>query len=158
MGGAQRAVEERVRIALPRFRLFWAGSCLAVLGLVALGSRAAAGRTPAGEACTVASALLAAAGVACGIAVLLLDARVLSPARVAAASPPEPSAVLRVLLAGHLALWSISVVPAILGLAQLAAGGSLRTHLLLGGISLGALAFLMPTRARIAARVGAALG
>lgn len=149
-------VERRARAGLPRLRLPWAAMTAAVLLLAGLGISLAGLDLPRDEPAPPVAIAIVAAGVACGAAVVALDRRILAPSRFAArVGHPDVDHVLRHLLAAHLVLWSSAEVPAILGFASLLAGGGLRGHLLLCGVSLGTMAWLMPTWARIAARVEA---
>jgi hypothetical protein len=152
-------LEPRLRFALARLRLFWAATLAAGLACAGLGVLAAPAAAPPGASSTPpTAAAVAAIGAACAAAVLLLDRAILAPGQVAARVPlPDGDLALRYLLVGHLALWSLAETPAILGFAQLLLGGPLRTHLALCALALGALALLAPTRARIAARVEAAI-
>ena len=88
----------------------------------------------------------------------LIDRAVITPTRMAALIPvPDHALVQRHLLAGHLVLWSFAELPALFGFAQLLLDGALGTHLALCAVSLAILALLMPTRARISARMEAVL-
>ncbi len=101
---------------------------------------------------------IAALGALCAVAAIWLDRAILTPERIASVvAIPDLSFAQRHLLAGHLALWSIAELPAVLGFAQLLLDGTLATHLALCAASLTVLALLMPTRARIAARLEAVL-
>lgn len=148
----------RVRF-LPRLRLFWTAALGASLAFAGLGVLASPVVSPAGAASVPPlAAAIAALGVLCGAATLALDRAILSPGRVAARIPfPDSALAQRYLLAGHLALWSLALLPAMLGFAQLLFDGQLATHLALCAVSAGILALLMPSRSRISARVAAVL-
>ena len=121
----------------------WAG-----LGILASPVEAPSGAATA----TPITATITAAGI------IWLDRAILTPARLAGLVViPDSALARRHLLAAHLALWSLAQVPALLGFAQLFLDGALRTHLMLCAVSLALLALLMPTRARIAARLEAVL-
>jgi hypothetical protein len=101
---------------------------------------------------------IAALGVLCALATIVIDRKIITPERMAALIPAFDYALVhRHLLAGHLVLWSLAELSALLGFAQLFLDGALHTHLALCAASLTTLAVLMPTRARIAARVAAVL-
>jgi len=111
--------------------------------------------TPAGTPLTM---LLTALGVISAVATLWIDRALITPKRMAALIPiPDHALAQRHLLAGHLVLWSFAVLPALFGFAQLLLDGALGTHLALCAVSLAILALLMPTRARITARMAAVL-
>ena len=150
-------LDRRVRAELPRLRLFWAAMLAASLACAGLGVLASPVSSPLGEASAPPAAVaVAALGLVSAAAVLLLDRAILAPGQVAARVPiPDPGLALRYLLAGHLALWSLAALPAILGLAHLLLGGPLRTSLALCAVSLGIFALLAPTRTRIATRLAA---
>ena len=154
--------EVRVRSALPRLRLFWAAALGATLACAGLGALAApaVSAAAAGETATPPAAVaIATLGALCAAATLALDRALLSPGRIAARLPAPDSALAeRYLLVGHLALWSLALLPALLGFAQLLLDGRLGTHLALCGVSLAVLAVLLPSRARVGARIAAALG
>jgi hypothetical protein len=156
--GGRPEVERQVLAGRARFLLPWAGALAAALGLAALGAAIAQlAPSPAG-ADALLPAVAAASGAVVGVAVLLLERRLLEPSRLAARLPaPDVDLALRHILAGHLVLWSLAAVPALLGFAQLLLGGPLRTHLLLCGVSVGTLAYLMPARARLEERAGSCL-
>lgn len=157
--GMPPEADRQVRLALPRLRLFWGAMLMASLGFAGLGVLASPVVSAPGAGGSPPLALaLAAIGVLCGAAALLLDRVILAPKQVSARFP-FPDAVLaqRYLLAGHLALWSLAQLPAILGFTQLLFDGCLRTHLALCAVSLSILALQMPTRARISTRLEAAL-
>jgi L-asparagine transporter-like permease len=104
------------------------------------------------------AAALALLGALAGVAVVLLDRQLLGPRRFAEqVGGADASHAVRHLLLAHLVLWSLAEIPAILGLAQVLLDGNPRWHLALCGISLGILAYLMPTRARVNARLEAVL-
>jgi hypothetical protein len=125
----------------------WAG-----LGLLASPVVAPLDARPATPWTTV----LAALGVLSAVVTIVIDRAVITPRRMAALLPVfDQALVQRHLLAGHLVLWSFAELPALFGFAQLFLDGALRTHLALCAISLAILAVLMPTRARIAARLEA---
>ena len=153
--------ERCVQHALPRLRLFWGatlGAGLACAGLGALASPVFSASAGGETASPPAATAIATLGLLCGAATLALDRALLSPGRIAARVPaPDGALAERYLLVGHLALWSLALLPGLLGFAQLLLDGRLGTHLALCGVSLAALAVLMPSRARIGARVAAAL-
>ena len=152
-------IERHVRLVLPSLRSFWslmiaASVALAGLGVLASPVASLSGTTTA----TPVTAATTVFGVLCAAATIWLDRAILTPGRIASAMPiPDHTLAQRHLLAGHLALWSLAEVPALLGFAQLLLDGALGTHLALCAVSLTVLALLMPTRARIAARMTAAL-
>jgi hypothetical protein len=125
----------------------------ATLGLTGIGWLAA----PAGLAASAGDAPPIAIGIAvlgalCALAVPILARKLLAPAQISRQLPAADLALARrYLLAGHLALWSFSTLPAILGLAQLLLDGAPATHLALCALSLLALAWLMPTARRVGA-------
>ena len=127
----------------------WAG-----LGILASPVEAPSGAATA----TPITATITALGFLCAAGIIWLDRAILTPARLAGLVViPDSALARRHLLAAHLALWSLAQVPALLGFAQLFLDGALRTHLMLCAVSLALLALLMPTRARIAARLEAVL-
>lgn len=143
--------------ALPLMRLGWSLMIAASLGCAALGwlaspaTPAQASHTPLTRALTGLAALIA-------VGTLWLDRTILSPKQIAARLPvPDLALAQRHLLAGHAALWSLAVLPSLLGLALALLDGPRSTHLALGAVSLGVLARLMPTRRRIEARLAAAV-
>ena len=104
------------------------------------------------------TATIASLGVLCAAATIWLDRAFLAPGRIAILVPiPDHALARRHLLAGHLALWSLAELPALFGFAQLLLDGALGTHLALCAVSLAILTLLMPTRARITARMEAVL-
>jgi hypothetical protein len=153
-------VERRLSSALPALRSAWSlmlAANLAFAGLGALASPVAI--APRDASLSPLAAVFAALAVLCAGATIWLDRAVLAPGRLAGLSSiPDPALAQRHLLAGHLALWSIAVLPALLGFAQLLLDGTPGTHLALCALSLLILAALMPTRSRIGARLEAMLG
>ena len=152
-------VEISTRAALPPLRISWSLMVAASLAWAGLGMFAApvvaAPETPAAAPWTM---VLAALGVLSAVAAFVIDRAVITPQRLAAVIPvPDQALIRRHLLAGHLVLWSFAQLPALFGFAQLLLDGSLALHLALCALSLATLALLMPTRARIAARVAAVL-
>jgi len=148
-----------VQSLLPPLRGCWAFMLAAALAWAGLGLFAAPAGTPSGApAATPVTVAIAALGVLCAVAAIWLDRAILSPGRMAGLVPlPDLTLAQRHQLAGHLALWSIAELPALFGFAQLLLDGSLGTHLALCAVSLAILALLMPTRARITARLEAVL-
>jgi len=150
-----RLLDERLR----RLQLAWGATVLGVLAFAALGAWLSWGQGfgPPGPR-SGRAAVVAGFGLALALGVIALDRRFHASGRLAArAGHPLPEHVLRPLTVSHLVLWSLAEVPAILGLVQLALGGSLRTLLLLCGVTLGVLAFLMPSRGRVLGLVEDAL-
>lgn len=149
----------RPRPARTSLLLPWAAMLFSSLALAGLGRLAAPADPPApAEPMSALALAVAALGVACVVAVLALDRSLLSPGRLARRLPaPDPALAERYVLAGHLALWSIAGLPAILGFSHLLLGGPLRIHLALCALSLGLLALLMPTKKRIGTRLDAVL-
>ena len=147
------------RSALLSLRSFWSFMVAASLALAGLGLFASPFVAPSGTATgTPATTALAGLGVLCAAATIWLDRALLSPGRIATRVPiPDPSLVRRHLLLGHLALWSLAELPAVLGFAQLLLDGTLGAHLALCAVSLAVLTLLMPTRRRITARMEAVL-
>jgi hypothetical protein len=137
----------------------WAAMLVATLAFAAMGSFAAPAGTPADAGGPKpAATAVAALGLICALTPLPLDRVILAPAKIAARIPlPDLALTLRHLLAGHLALWSLAELPAILGLSQLMLGGALPAHLALCALALANLGLLMPTQARIGARVDAVM-
>jgi hypothetical protein len=135
----------------------WAAMLASTLALAALGRLAVPHEAPAAAGATPAAALaVASLGALCAVLVLVLDRVLLGPKQLAArVGVPDRALAGRYLLAAHLALWALAGVPAILGFAQLLLGGPLRLHYALCALSLGLFALLMPTRARIRARLDA---
>jgi hypothetical protein len=131
----------------------WAPALAAVLGLAALGAWAGPAAGAGGDGGAAALAV-AGAGVLLGAAPGLLGRTLLAPRRLAGLLPlPDLALALRMLLAAHLVLCTLAVLPALLGFAQLLLGGATATHLALCAVSLVDLALLLPTRERFAARV-----
>lgn len=147
------------RNGLPQLRVAWFLIVAACLGLAGLGWLASPAEMTAPPAAgRPATLTLTALGVFCALATLGLDRLVLSPEQISTRLPiPDPDLLRRHLLAGHMALWSLAVLPALLGFALVLLGGPPRTHLALCALSLGVLARLMPTRRRIAQRFEAVL-
>ena len=146
------AVKSQLSGAHWRFLLPWLGAAAASLILAALGYALAGGTAGSGAPLPLLPKAMTAAGfVWCGL-VLFLRQQVLTPIGIAARLPaPDTAAVVRHLLAGYLVLWSAAVVPAIIGIAQVLAGGDFRMHLLLCGASVMVLGYLMPTRSKLTA-------
>ena len=149
--------EIHLQSALRPLRISWflmlaASAAWAALGLFASPNML----SPSTPAATPLTMVLAALGVLCAVATILIDRMVITPARMAALIPiPDHALIQRHLIAGHLVLWSFAVLPALFGFAQLLLDGSLGTHLALCAVSLTILALLMPTRARITTRMEA---
>lgn len=153
-----QATERQVRSALPLLRLCWSLLLAAVLALAGLGGLAAPAAAPQdGASAGPLGAAAVVLGLTCALATLWLDRRILAPHRIALLlQVPDLALARRHLLAGHLALWALAAVPALLGFAQLLLDGRLAAHLALCAVSLAVLALLLPTRARVGARLGAA--
>jgi len=143
-------VDRRIADSRRRFFIPWLGTVLAVVVLAALGYGLAAGIVAPGATLPALPKMMAAAGfVWCGL-VLFIRRQVLAPLGMAARLPaPDPEALLRHLFAGHLVLWSAAVVPAIIGIAQILAGGDARMHLLLCSAALMVLGYLLPSRSKL---------
>lgn len=152
-------IERQLRSALRPLRVSWAFMVAASLGWAGLGVLASPVVSPSGTTtATPLTTALAVLGVICALATLWIDRAVITAKRMAALIPdPDHALLQRHLLAGHLVLWSLAVLPALFGFAQLLLDGDLRIHLALCAVSLGVLALLMPTQARITARVAAVL-
>jgi len=150
-----RAVES----ALPPLRVSWSLMLAASLAWAALGLFASPVLSPlATPAATPWTTALTALGVLSAVATIWIDRAVITPGRMAAIiAVPDQTLVQRHLLAGQLILWSFAELPALFGFAQLLLDGALGTHLALCAASLAILAILMPTRARITARMAAVL-
>lgn len=150
-------IEQRVQSSLPPLRVSWSFMLAASLAWTGLGLFASPVLSPSDTAAAPPWALvLAALGVLCALATLVIDRWVITPARMAALIPVfDYALVQRHLFAGHLVLWSLAELPALFGFAQLFLDGPLSTHLALCATSLVLLALLMPTRARITARMAA---
>lgn len=155
----KHGLERHASSALAPLRICWSLMLAASVAWAGLGLLASPAVSLSDTAiATPLSLALAALGVFCAAATLWLDRTVLTPGRIAARLPiPDQALARRHLLAGHLALWSLAVLPAILGFAQLLLDGPLAIHLALCAVSLLILVLLMPTRARVAARLAAAL-
>jgi len=134
-----------------RFLLPWLGAAGASFALAALGYALASGTAGSDAPLPALPKAMTAAGfVWCGL-LLFLRQQVLAPLGIAARLPaPDAEAVVRHLFAGYLVLWSAAVVPSIIGIAQILAGGDARMHLLLCAASVLVLAYLMPTRSKLA--------
>jgi hypothetical protein len=143
-------IERRIAAGHRRFLLPWLGTVLAVIVLAALGYGLAAGNAASGAPLPALPKMMTAAGfVWCGL-VLFIRQQVLAPLGMAARLPaPDPEALMRHLFAGHLVLWSAAVVPAIVGIAQILAGGDARLHLLLCAASIMVLGYLLPARSKL---------
>lgn len=151
--------ERHVQAALPPLRVSWTFMLAASLAWAALGLFASPVVSPADSpAAAPWTKVLVALGVLSAGVTLLIDRAVITPKRMAAIiTVPDLALIQRHLLAGHLVLWSFAQLPALFGFAQLLLDGSLGAHLALCAVSLAILALLMPTRARIAARMEAVL-
>ena len=151
-------VERQIADTRRRFLLPWLGTVVAVLALAGLGFALVGGIAPRGGALPVLAKWMTAAGLVwCGL-VLFVRRQILEPTGIAARLPaPDAAAVARHLLAGYLVLWSATVAPPIIGIAQIFAGGDERMHLLLCAAALLVLAHLMPARAKLAAQAGGAM-
>lgn len=151
--------ERHVQKALPPLRYSWAlmvATSLAWAGMGLIASPVVA-LSDTGAAPTV-TKVLAVLGVLCALATLLVDRAVITPRRMAALIPvPDHALLQRHLLGGHLVLWTLALLPAVFGFAQLLLAGTLVAHLALCALSLIVLALLLPTRARVAARMEAVL-
>jgi hypothetical protein len=152
-------IERHLRASLRPLRVSWAIMLAVSLAWAGLGAFASAAVSLSdATALTPLTKGLAALGVLCAVATLWIDRSVITPERMAAVIPvPDLALAQRHILGGHLVLWSLAVLPGILGLAQLLLDGPLWLHLALCALSLGVLALLMPTRARIATRLKAVL-
>jgi hypothetical protein len=148
-------VEHQLADAKRRFLLPWLGTVFAVLTLAGLGFALVGGTGQrGGQLPALPKAMTAAGFVWCGL-VLSLRQQVLAPVGIAARLPAaDAAAVVRHLLAGYLVLWSAAVAPAIIGVAQILAGGDERMLLLLCAAALLVLAYLLPARTRLAAQAG----
>lgn len=152
------AVETLVASGQRRFLLPWAGAAVASLAVAGIGVVLAGDAAPSGAPLAPLAKAVTAGGFIWGAILLQLRRAVLGPAALAARIPaPDAEAVLRQMLAAYLVLWAATVVPAILGIAQLLSGGDLRIHLLLCAGGLWLLAYMLPTRAKLAAQAEAAL-
>ena len=151
--------ERHARSVLPSLRYSWAFMLVASLAWTGLGVLASPVASPPGATtATPITAAITALGVLCAAATIWLDRAFFRPARIVGLVPiPDNALAQRHLLAGHLALWSLAELPALLGFAQLLLDGPLSTHLALCAVSLATLALLMPTRARVTTRLAAAL-
>ncbi|MHB8834364.1 MAG: hypothetical protein ACYC9Y_01435 [Candidatus Methylomirabilia bacterium] len=148
-----------VESALPPLRISWYFMVFASLAWAGLGMFASpAGLTSDPTTARKLTVVLATIGALCAVAALWIDRAVITTERMAALIPVfDYALVQRHLLAGHLVLWSLAQLPALFGFAQLLLDGSLGMHLALCAVSLATLAILMPTRARITARMTAVL-
>ena len=151
-------IERPLADARRRFLIPWLGTVLAVLALAGLGFALSGGAGQhGGQLPALAKAMTAAGLVWCGL-VLFVRQQILTPMGIASRLPAaDATAVVRHLLAGYLVLWSAAVAPAIIGIAQILAGGDERMHLLLCAAALLVLAYLMPVRAKLAEQAGAAM-
>jgi len=151
--------ERYVQSALPPLRISWFFMVFASLAWAALGMFASpAGLTSDPTTARKLTVALATLGALCAVVTLWIDRAVITTERLAALIPVFDFALVqRHLLAGHLVLWSLAQLPALFGFAQLLLDGSLEIHLALCAFSLATLALLMPSRARIAARLEAVL-
>ena len=151
-------IERRLTDAKRRFFLPWLGTVFAVLALAGLGY-ALAGGTAGSDARlpTLPKAMTAAGLVWCGL-VLFTRQQILEPMGIAARLPAaDAAAVVRHLLVGYLVLWSAAVAPAIIGIAQILAGGDARMHLLLCAAALLVLAYLIPVQSKLATQASVAM-
>ena len=144
------AVEHQLAGARKRFLLPWLGAIASSLTLAALGYALAGGIGQAqGQLPPLPKMITVAGFIWCGL-VLFLRGQVLEPTGIAARlTAPDVAAVVRHLLAGYLVLWSATVVPCIIGIAQLVAGGDARMHLLLCAASVSALGYLFPAHLKL---------
>jgi hypothetical protein len=152
-------IEQHVQSALSPLRVSWSLMLAASFAWAALGLFASPvvslSDTPAATPWTTVLIVL---GVLSAGVTLLIDRAVITPKRMAAViTIPDQALIQRHLLAGHLVLWSFAQLPALFGFAQLLLDGLLGAHLALCAVSLAVLALLMPTRARIRARMEAVL-
>jgi hypothetical protein len=151
-------IEDQLAGTKRRFLIPWLGTVIAVLALAGLGFALVGGTADSGGQLPALAKWITAAGLVwCGL-VLFLRQQILEPMGIAARLPaPDAAAVVRHLLAGYLVLWSAAVAPAIIGIAQILAGGDERTHLLLCAAALLVLVYLMPVRAKLAAQAEGAM-
>lgn len=151
-------IERHLAEAKRRFLLPWLGSVAAVLALAGLGLALAGGIAQGDAPLPALAKWMTTAGLVwCGL-VLFVRQQVLDPMGIAARLPaPDAAAVVRHLLFGYLVLWAAALAPALIGIAQILAGGGARMHLLLCAAALLVLAYLMPARARLAALAGGAM-
>jgi hypothetical protein len=151
-------VERQLANAKSRFFLPWLGTVIAVLALAGLGFALAGGASPHdGRLPTLPKWMTAAGFVWCGL-VLFVRQQIMDPMGIAARLPAaDAAAVVRHLFAGYLVLWSTALVPPIIGIAQILAGGDARMHLLLCAAALMVLVYLMPVQSKLAAQAGVAL-
>jgi hypothetical protein len=140
-------VDRQIAATRRRFLLPWLGAAAAALALAGLGFALTGSLgTPEAKLPPLAK-MITVGGLMWSGLILILSFRVVAPDAIAARLPaPDAEAALRQLLAGLLVLWSAAVAPAILGIAQIFAGGDVRTHLLLCACSVWVLAYLMPTQ------------
>lgn len=152
--------EHHVDTTLTALRVSWSLMLVASFAWAALGLFASPLVSSADAPGTARSTIvLAVLGFGSALATLWVDRAVITAKKMAALIPvPDAALVRRHLLAGHLVLWSFAELPALFGFAQLLLDGSLAVHLALCAASLAVLAVLMPTRARITARMEAVLG
>jgi hypothetical protein len=151
-------VEKQVAGAKRRFFLPWLGTVAAVLALAGLGFALVGDIGQRGAQLPALAKWMTAAGLVwCGL-LLFVRQQILTPLGIAARLPaPDATAIVRHLLAGYLVLWAAAVAPAIIGIAQILAGGDERMHLLLCAAALLVLAYLMPAQAKLAAQAGGAM-
>jgi hypothetical protein len=144
------AIERSLADARRRFLLPWLGTVLAVLALAGLGFALTGGAGQhGGQLPALAKAMTAAGLVWCGL-VLFVRQQILTPMGIASRLPAaDATAVVRHLLVGYLVLWSAAVVPAIIGIAQILAGGDARMHLLLCSAAVMVLGCLVPSRSKL---------
>jgi hypothetical protein len=140
-------IELQLANARRRFLLPWLGTVLAVLALAGLGFALTAGAGQNGGQLPATAKWMTVAGLVwCGL-VLFVRQQIMDPLGIAARIPAaDAAAVVRHLLAGYLVLWSAALVPAIIGIAQILAGGDERMHLLLCAAALLVLVYLMPVQ------------
>lgn len=152
-------IERDVQSALTPLRVSWSFMLAASLAWAALGLFASpVVSPPTSPTAAPWTTVLTTLGVLSAGVTLLIDRAIITPRRMAALiTVPDLALVQRHLLAGHLVLWSFAQLPAMFGFAQLLLDGSLGAHLALCAVSLAILALLMPTRARIGARLEAVI-
>lgn len=151
-------VEQQLAATKRRFFLPWLGTVAAVLALAGLGFALVGDIEQRGaQLPTLAKWMTAAGLIWCGL-LLFVRQQILEPMGIAARLPaPDAMAIVRHLLAGYLVLWAAAVAPAIIGIAQILAGGDERMHLLLCAAALLVLAYLMPARAKLVAQAEGAM-
>jgi hypothetical protein len=151
-------VERQIAATRRQFLLPWLGAAFAVLVLAGLGFVLTGSLGASDARLAPLPKMMTVGGLIWSGLILILSFRVLAPDAIAARLPaPDAAAAVRQLLAGLLVLWSAAAAPAILGIAQILAGGDGRTHFLLCAASIWVLAFLMPAQAKLASRAETAI-